>query len=123
MPVAILKAMRGRPGLDVVVGLAERVLDPGVAVLLGDLGEVDGGFQGLDLAEEELLLAVGVGPVGEQPGGGRRDADVAALAATARRARGSRLTSLFSSMRSCVHSVSNASCLPPFFLGWAMGTK
>ena len=31
-PVAIFKAMRGRPGLDVVVGLAESVLDPGVAV-------------------------------------------------------------------------------------------
>ena len=54
-----------------VVGLAERVLDPGIAVLLGDLGDVDGGFEGLDLAEEELLLAVGIGPVVEQACGGR----------------------------------------------------
>ena len=32
-PVAILKAMRGRPGFERVVRLAELVLDPGVAVL------------------------------------------------------------------------------------------
>ena len=56
----------GQAGVRRVVGLAELVLDPGVAVLLGDLGDVDGGFQGLDLAEEELRLAVGVGPVFEQ---------------------------------------------------------
>ena len=53
-PVAILNAMRGRPGFDVVVRLAQLVLDPGVAVLPGDLGDVDGGFERLDLAEEQL---------------------------------------------------------------------
>ena len=79
-PVAILNAMRGRPGFDVSLASRSVVLDPGVAVLLGDFGDVDGGFEGFDLAEEELLLAVGVGPVLEQARGGRRDADVAALA-------------------------------------------
>ena len=40
---------------------------------------MDGSFEGLHLAEEELLLAVGSGPIGEQPARRRRDADVAAL--------------------------------------------
>ena len=80
VPVAILNAMRGRPGFDVSFAVAQRVLDPGVAVLPGDLGDVDGGFERFDLAEEELLLAVGIGPVVEQARGRRRDADVAALA-------------------------------------------
>ena len=53
-------------GVRGVVGLADVVLDPGVAVLLGDLGDVDDRFEGFDLAEEELPLAVGVGPVFEQ---------------------------------------------------------
>ena len=45
------------------------LLDPGVAVLAGDLGEVDGRLERLDLAEEEPALAVGVGPVLEQARG------------------------------------------------------
>ncbi len=65
-PVAILNAMRGRPGFEVSLAARSRVLDPGIAVFLGDLGDVDGGFEGFDLAEEELLLAVGIGPVVEQ---------------------------------------------------------
>ena len=79
-PVAILNADARQAGIGRVVGLAERVLDPGVAVFLGDLGDVDGGFEGFDLAEEEFSLAVGIGPVRKQAGGGRRHADVAALA-------------------------------------------
>ena len=85
-----LEGRARQAGVRGVVRLAERVLDPGIAVLLGDLGDVDGGFEGFDLAEEELLLAVGVGPVGEQAGGGGRHADVAALAATVRRGGGCR---------------------------------
>ncbi len=50
-------------GVEVGVRLAQLVLDPGVAVAGGDLGEVDGGLERLDLAEEQLPLAVGVGPV------------------------------------------------------------
>ena len=61
-----LERERGRAGVRRVVGLADVVLDPGVAELLGDFGEVDERFQGLDLAEEQLALAVGVGPVSEQ---------------------------------------------------------
>ena len=52
-PVAILSAMRGRPGLDASFASSQLVRDPGVAVLAGDLGEVDGRLQRLDLAEEE----------------------------------------------------------------------
>ena len=62
-PVAIFIAMRLSPGFDAVVGVAEPVLDPVVADLLGGLGQIDERFQGLDLAEEELVLPVGVGPV------------------------------------------------------------
>ena len=91
-PVAILKAMRGRPGFDVSLASRSVVLDPGVAEFLGDLGEVDDGFQGLDLAEEELLLAVGVGPVAQEARRGRRDADVSAFAPHARRGWRMRLT-------------------------------
>ena len=58
-PVAILKAMRGRPGFEVSLAFADVVLDPGVAEFLGDLGDVDDRLQGLDLAEEELALALG----------------------------------------------------------------
>ena len=43
------------------VGLAQVVVDPGVAVFLGDLGDVDERFEGLDLAEEQPPAAVGSG--------------------------------------------------------------
>ena len=39
--------------VGVLVGCSQAVFDPGVAVLAGDLGQVDGGLQRLDLAEEE----------------------------------------------------------------------
>ena len=89
-PVAILKAIRGRPGFDVSFASRSRVLNPGVAVFLRHLGDVDGGFERFVLAEEELLLAVGIGPVGKQACGGGRHADVAALAPHARRGGGCR---------------------------------
>ena len=79
-PVAILNAVRGQARVRRIVRLAELVLDPGVAVLPSDLGDVDGGFEGLDLAEEQLLLAFGIGPVLEQARRRRRDTDVATLA-------------------------------------------
>jgi len=78
-PVAILRAIPGEAGVRGVVGLGEAVGDPGVAVLAGDLGDVDHGLEGLDLAEEEAAVAVGVGPVLEELAGGGGDADVAAL--------------------------------------------
>ncbi len=88
-PVAILKAMRGRPGFEVSFASRSVVLDPGVAVLLGDLGDVDGGLEGFDLAEEQLLLAVGVvSSIASKPGGGRRYADVSAFPPDARCAAG-----------------------------------
>ena len=49
----------GQAGVRRVVRLAEPVLNPGVAVFPGHLDDVDGRFQGLDLTEEQLLLAVG----------------------------------------------------------------
>jgi len=57
LPVAIFKAMRNRPGLDVLVEALEVILNPGVACLLGDLGYVDRRFDGFDLAEEQLVLS------------------------------------------------------------------
>ena len=67
-------------GIRGVVRLSNRVLDPGIAVLPGDLGDIDGGFESFILAEEKLFLAGGIGPVGNQARGGGRYADVAALA-------------------------------------------
>ena len=73
--------------------------------------------------KKSCVLAVGVGPVGQQAGGGGRDADVAALPPDVRTRRRMSLMSLFSSIRSWVHSVSKASCFRPSSCGWAMGTK
>jgi len=50
-------------GVRSLVGVAEPVLNPVVADLPGGFGEVDECFEGLDLAEEELVLPVGVDPV------------------------------------------------------------
>jgi len=46
-----------------VVGLAESVHDPGVTVLGDGLSNVDRRLERLDLAEEQGLVAVGVGPI------------------------------------------------------------
>lgn len=48
-------------------------------MLRGDLGEVDGGLECLDLAEEEAPFAAFPGPVLEQVAGDGRDADATAL--------------------------------------------
>src|ERR1700730_10475422 len=64
-PVAILNAVRGRPGFE--VSLASRsVLYPGIAIFLGHLGNIDGGFEGFVLTEEEFLFAVRIGPIRNQ---------------------------------------------------------
>ena len=122
MPVAILKAMRERPGWR--VSLASRSLfsiQDCSPILPAHLGDVDRRFQRLDLAEEEPAVAVGPLPVLEQAARGAGDARVAALAPVAD-ARADLVDESFSRMRSSVHSVPNSSCLP-FFLGWAMGMK
>jgi hypothetical protein len=62
------------------VGFAQLVLDPGVAYLGGDLGEVDGRLQGLHLAEEEPALTLGTGPVVKERLRYLGDADVTTLA-------------------------------------------
>ena len=117
-----LESHARQAGVGLVVRLAKLVLNPGVAVLFGDLGDVDGRFQGFNLTEEELALAVRLGPVLEE---------LAVVGVTPRyppsRHRPTRwrmsLTSLFSSMRSFVHSVSNGSCWLPFLLGLGDGDE
>lgn len=49
-----------------LVDIAERVLDPGVAVPGRDLGDVDRRLERFDLTEEQAPLAIGLGPVLEQ---------------------------------------------------------
>ena len=49
--------------VGVGVALSNVVFDPSVAVLPGDLGDVDGCLQGLDLAEEQPEFTVGTLPV------------------------------------------------------------
>ena len=78
-PVAILSATRGRPGLCVVVRRrAGRSRSRRRRSFVGDLGEVDRRLERLDLAEEQRLLALRVGPVLEQARRRCRHADVAA---------------------------------------------
>ena len=64
-------------GIGSGVGCAKVFANPGVAAV-GKFGEVDGGFEGFDLAEEEAALAVGTLPVFEQGAGGVGDAVVIA---------------------------------------------
>ena len=51
------------------VGSAEIVLNPGVTILLGRLGDVDRRFKCFDLAEEQLPFAGRVRPILDQLGG------------------------------------------------------
>ena len=67
-------------GIRRVVRGPEIVLDPGVAVLPRHLGDVYRGLDRFDLAEEQQLVAILAGPVGQQPRRRPRHADVAALA-------------------------------------------
>ena len=56
----------GQAGVGRVVGGSQVVFDPGIAILPCDLVQVDGGFERLDLAEEQLVLTLGVAPVLEE---------------------------------------------------------
>src|ERR1035441_3026911 len=67
-------------GVGVFVGAANLVFDPGVALALRHLGEVDEGFEGFDLAEEQFLVAIGAGPILKKLGGGAGDAGKALIA-------------------------------------------
>jgi len=58
------------------VDLPEPGLDPVVANLLGGLGQENGRLQGFNLAEEELVLPVTVGPVLQELAGNLGDASV-----------------------------------------------
>lgn len=75
-----LECRARQTGVRGVVRFTYRVLDPGVAVFPCHLGDVDRSFKGFILAEEQFFLAAGIGPIGDQAGGGRRDADIAARA-------------------------------------------
>ena len=72
-PVAIFDRDASEPRVRSVVGFSEPVLDPVVADLLGGFGQIDEGLQGFDLAEEELVLPVGVGPVLQELAGDLSD--------------------------------------------------
>lgn len=108
-------------GVRRVVCRSQIVLDPAVAVLARDLGDVDRRFDGFDLTEEQLLVALFVRPIGKQARCRARNADIPAVRHAPTRWR-IRSTTGFASMRSFVHSVSNWSCLP-FFFARGIGTK
>jgi hypothetical protein len=67
-------------GVRRLVALAKPVLDPGVADFSGGLGQIDDRLECLDLAKEELVLAVRVGPVLEKLARDLRSALVFAFA-------------------------------------------
>ena len=80
VPVAILNAMRGRPGFDASLAARWSFSIQASPYFFAYFGDVDGGFEGFVLAEEQLPFAAWIGPVRNQPGSGRRDTDIAALA-------------------------------------------
>ena len=69
----------GQSRVGGVIGCAKIVFHPGVTVFLGDFGEVNRGFEGLDLAEEELVFPLGVRPVFQETACCRGDAGVIPL--------------------------------------------
>jgi hypothetical protein len=76
-PVAILKAVRGRPSLRSAFSARMTLRAFRVAHALGRLGQVDGRLRGLDLAEEEAPLTVVRAPVFEEVAGDGGDVRVA----------------------------------------------
>jgi len=66
-------------GIRRVVGGPQIVVDPGVSVLSRHFSNVDGGFGGLDLTEEQRLVAARTRPVREEPRRHAGDADITAL--------------------------------------------
>jgi hypothetical protein len=56
-----------KAGVEAGVLVAQLVFDPGVAVVAGDLGEIDRRFERFDLAEEQFPLAIRVAPVAQEP--------------------------------------------------------
>jgi len=79
-PVAILKAIRGQAGVGLFVRLAKLILNPGIAVLLGYLGDVDGRLQGFNLTEKKLALAFRLGPILQELACRRRYAEISTVA-------------------------------------------
>lgn len=75
-----LEGHPGQAGVGLIVRLAKLVLNPGVAVLFGDLGDVDGRLQGLNLTEEELPLAFRLGPIFEELARRRCYAEISTVA-------------------------------------------
>src|SRR5271157_5864996 len=75
-PVAIFHRDAIETRVRSLVGLAKPVLDPVIADLLGGLCQEDERLQGFNLAEEELVLPVGIGPVLQELAGNLGDASV-----------------------------------------------
>ena len=65
-PVAILRASRGKPGFEVSFASRTSFSIQASPNFLATSVMIDDGFEGLDLAEEQLAFALGVGPVAEQ---------------------------------------------------------
>ena len=104
------------------VRLVELVADPGVARLLGGLGEVDRGLGGFALREQDRIVALGVGPVLEEAAGGGRDVWVPLLRQMLTRSL-TWLTKSFSRILSAVNSANSSSICWPRLRGRGTGTK
>jgi hypothetical protein len=78
-PVAIFKRLPRQTGIRGVVGFDQLVLDPGVAVLASDLGDIHRRLKRLNLAEEELVFPLGIRPVLKQAQCRGRDAEIPTL--------------------------------------------
>ena len=74
-----LEGSAEQAGIGVFVRLSDLVVNPVVASTTSDFRDVYCRFERLDLAEEELALAVGLGPILQQPAGSLGNVLVAAL--------------------------------------------
>ena len=61
-------------------GVAQGVFDPGIPIFTGYFGQVNSGFQGFDLAKEQAVFALRVGPVFQKSPGDAGNALVFAFA-------------------------------------------
>ena len=80
LPVAILKAMRSRPGFAPSLASRSRVSRYGLPNLGAYSVRKIGRLDGLDLAEEEPPVTLGIAPVLQQPARRARNARIVALA-------------------------------------------
>lgn len=103
------------------VGITNFVFDPGVAVFVGDFGQIDGRFQRFNLAEKQSAFAIRPLPVFEESGAGFCDAHVAAASPASHPL--ANLVDEFVFLNALLCPLGFKSELPPFLFGFCDGDE